>query len=676
MRPWKTLVAGALALFAGSAVAQRADKLAPSAAPPELARARPGAPVATPTSPTGPHVLGKQDVDAWLDGYMPYALRTSDIAGAVVVVVQNGKVLTQRGFGYADIAKRRPVDPDTTLFRPGSVSKLVTWTAVMQLVEQGKIDLDADVNRYLDFKIPPYDGQPITMRQIMTHTAGFEDVAKNLIALSPKGHVPLEPYLKAWVPHRLYAPGTTPAYSNWATALAGYVVQRVSGQSFDDYVDGHVFAPLGMRNSSFRQPLPPRLQSMMATGYPRASAPASAYEYVNPAPAGSLASTGADMARFMIAHLQDGTIDGHAILKPETARMMHQSPLDRVNPKSLVPPLNRMELGFFETNINGREVVGHLGDTQVFHTALHLFLADKVGLYLSVNSAGKAGAAGAVRAALFADFADRYFPNAGKDGSIDAKTSAEHARLMAGNWQVSRRLKNGFVRSLSLLSQTKVSVGPKGELVIPDLKGPSGDPRRWVEIAPFVWREVGGHDRLAAQVVGGQVVRWSMDMESPVAVFDRVPGAVSNTWLLPLLYLSLAVLLLAFLHWPAAALVRRRYKAPFAAEGRARRLYRGVRLAAGLDLAMLIVWAVAVTALFGDLGKLNGGSDGLLWVLQIAGLVVFVGAVVVAVLNLVAAWREGRRWPGKLWAVLVVVATATVLYVAFAFGLLDMTVNY
>lgn len=676
MRSWKTLVAGALAIMATSVPAQRVDRLAPSLAPREMARAAPAAPIATPMSPTGPHVLGKADVDAWLDGYMPYALRTGDIAGAVVVVVKDGQVLTQRGFGYADVAKRRPVDPDTTLFRPGSVSKLVTWTAVMQLVEQGKIDLDADVNRYLDFRIPPRDGQPITMRQIMTHTAGFEDVAKNLIALDRKNHVPLEPYLKTWVPHRIYAAGTTPAYSNWATALAGYVVQRVSGQSFDDYVDRNVFTPLGMRNSTFRQPLPARLQPMMATGYPRASAPASPYEYVNPAPAGSLASTGADMARFMIAHLQDGTIDGHAILRPETARVMHQSPLDKVNPKSLIPPLNRMELGFFETNINGREVVGHLGDTQVFHTALHLFLADKVGLYLSVNSAGKAGAAGAVRAALFSDFADRYFPATGQDGRIDAKTSADHARMMAGNWQVSRRLKNGFVRALSLMSQTKVLVGPKGELVIPDLKGPSGGPRRWTEIAPFVWREVGGHDRVAAQVVDGKVVRWSMDMESPFAVFDRVPASVSNTWLLPLLYVSLAVLLLAFLHWPAAALVRRRYKAPLAAAGRARWMYRGVRLAAGLDLAMLIAWAIAITVLFGDLAKLNSGADLLLWVLQIVGLIVFVGAVVVAALNVAAALRDRRRWPGKLWAVLVLVATVTVLYVAFAFGLLDMTVNY
>jgi CubicO group peptidase (beta-lactamase class C family) len=128
--------------------------------------------------PAARHELTQTDADAWLDGFMPGSLARGDIAGAVVVIVKDGEVLTQRGFGYADIAARKDVDPANTLFRVGSTSKLFTWTAVMQLVEQGKIDLDTDVNRYLDFKIPLYRGKPITMRQIMTHTAGFEDAFK------------------------------------------------------------------------------------------------------------------------------------------------------------------------------------------------------------------------------------------------------------------------------------------------------------------------------------------------------------------------------------------------------------------------------------------------------------------------------------------------------------------
>src|SRR4029077_13996610 len=136
--------------------------------------------------------------------------------------------LTERGYGYSDVEKRTPVDPALTLFRPGSVSKLLTWTAVMQLVEQGKINLDADVNQYLDFKIPDRDGKPITMRNLMQHTAGFEEQVRGIISEDPKAPG-FDTLLKAWVPTRVFAPGTTPAYSNYGVSLAGYIVQRLSG---------------------------------------------------------------------------------------------------------------------------------------------------------------------------------------------------------------------------------------------------------------------------------------------------------------------------------------------------------------------------------------------------------------------------------------------------------------
>src|SRR6201999_1284914 len=173
--------------------------------------------------------LTQEDANAWLDGYMPYALHTGDIAGAVVAIVKDGKILTERGYGFSDVEKRTPVDPKKTLFRPGSVSKLLTWTAVMQLVEQGKINLDADVNQYLDFKIPAFDGKPVTMRNLMTHTAGFEERLKGITWDGAEGDLPLGEYLKQYIPARIYAPGSTPAYSNFAAAMAGYILARVSG---------------------------------------------------------------------------------------------------------------------------------------------------------------------------------------------------------------------------------------------------------------------------------------------------------------------------------------------------------------------------------------------------------------------------------------------------------------
>src|SRR6201996_2282815 len=409
----------------------------------------------TPSPPAAP--LTAADVNAWLDGYMPYALKTGDIAGAVVVVVKDGEILTERGYGYADVAARKPVDPKLTLFRPGSVSKLVTWTAVMQQVEQGKIDLDADVNQYIDFKIPARDGKPVTMRELMQHVAGFEEQAKGIMSDNPKA-LRFEALLKQWVPERVFAPGSTPAYSNYGASLAGYIVQRVSGESFDDYVEKHIFAPLDMKYSTFRQPLPANLEPMMSTCYSEASAPAKKFEIVGPAPAGSLSSPGEDMAHFMIAHLQNGEYHGNRILKAETAEMMHNSPL------TLLPPLNRMELGFFETNVNGREVIAHLGDTQNFHTSLHLFLKEGVGFYVSFNSPGKAGAVGGLRGALFEDFADRYFPAEENNGTVDAKTAAAHAALLTGRWVNSRGSQSSFISALGLVGQTKVGVDAKGRL--------------------------------------------------------------------------------------------------------------------------------------------------------------------------------------------------------------------
>lgn len=668
MKAWKSIVMGAAALVLGAgAIAQQA--MPPAAQP--LAP-QPSAPPKSLPLPEGAHDLTKADLDAWLDGYMPFALHTGDLAGAVVTVVKDGQVLTARGYGYADIAKKTPVDPEKSLFRPGSVSKLITWTAVMQQVEAGKIDLDKDINTYLDFKIPARNGQPVTMRQVMTHTAGFEERVKYIIGTDPKDLMPLGDFLKKWVPTRIFDAGTTPAYSNYATALAAYVVQRVSGVPFDDYLDQRIFKPLDMRYSTFRQPLPKALQPFEAKGYPQASKPVEPFELVGPGPAGSMAASGVDMAKFMIAHLQNG----RGLLRPETAAMMHNSPTDKVNPRSLIPPLNRMELGFFETNINNRWVIAHLGDTQNFHTSLHLFMKEGVGFYVSFNSAGKQGAAHTVRIALFQDFADRYFPNTAKDGVVDARTSAEHAKMMAGNWTASRRSDTNFLALASLLGQTTITVGPKGELVIPDLKDPSGAVRQWVEIAPFVWRDKNGHDRLAGQVVDGKVVRWSYDMISPFTVFDRVSPAVNTAWLLPALYIALAVLLLTVLYWPVAWAVRRNYGAQIAVSGQALKAYRGLRIVAGLALAVLIGWIVTFSTLLESLGSLNDGSDWLLWLLQIAGVLAFFGLVGFAAWNVWLTWKDGRRWPAKLWSVVVLLSALIVLHVAWSFGMLAMTVNY
>lgn len=611
--------------------------------------------------------LTREDAEAWLDGYMRYALQRGDTAGAVVAVVKDGEVLLQKGYGYADVEQRRPVDPEGTLFRPGSVSKLFTWTAVMQLVEQGKIDLDQDVNAYLDFEIPARDGQPVTMRNIMTHTGGFEESLRGLITADPEGAPPLGEILKGWVPERIFAPGTTPAYSNYATALAGYIVERVSGQPFDDYVERNIFAPLGMNNSSFRQPLPERLQARMSKGYALGSGDPKPYEMVGPAPAGSLASTGADMAKFMIAHLNEGG----PLLEPQTARMMHGTTLNQI------PGLNRMALGFYEQDVNGYDVIAHGGDTQWFHSYLWLFPEQDVGLYISVNSAGKDGASGPIRTALFHEFADRYFPGeeAGDNERVAPELAAEHARMVAGTYVNSRRADSSFMKALGLVGQTTIDVDAEGNLVVAALPGIGGAPREWVEVAPFVWRDAQGN-RMAAEVVDGKVVRLSFDEFSPFMVFEPAPWYLSSSWLLPALIAGLVILLLTALSWPAGAIARRRYGAKLALTGKDRTAYRLVRGFSALVVLVLIGWAVAISTMMSDLNLLSGPLDWLVVLLQITGLIAFIGLFLISLWNLWLVWKGKRGWFSKLWSVLVVLAALVALWVGFAFNLIGFGLNY
>ena len=140
--------------------------------------------------------------------------------------------------------------------------------------------------------------QPITLRNIMTHTAGFEETAEELFVPDAKDLKPLGTYVKEHLPERIYPPGTTPAYSNYATTVAGYIVQRVSGQDFNDYIDEHILKPLSMAHSTFRQPLLPSLLPLMSKGYSLASQPAKGFEFVEAFPAGSSSVSAMDMSSF------------------------------------------------------------------------------------------------------------------------------------------------------------------------------------------------------------------------------------------------------------------------------------------------------------------------------------------------------------------------------------------
>jgi CubicO group peptidase (beta-lactamase class C family) len=607
------------------------------------------------------HELAKADADAWLDGFMPLALTQNDIAGGVVVIVKDGQVLTERGFGYADIALHKRVDPETTLFRIGSVSKLFTWTAVMQLQEQGKIDLDADVNRYLDFKIAPFEGKPVTMRQLMTHTAGFEEAIKGGNVYSGTAPI-LGDAVKELEPGRVFTPGATPAYSNYGASLAGYIVERVSGQSFEEYVQQHVFKPLKMDLSTTVQSLPQPLAPFMSQGYERASSKAQPFEVVSVSPAGGISSSAADMAKFMIANLAQGA----GLLKPATLEQMWTP-----SPKVFVPGLNRMGLGYYQQNMNGRQVVGHGGDLRLFHSYLWLVPASNVGVFVSLNSAGTEGSNWTIRQALFEQFADRYFPAADSRALVELPTAKAHAEQLAGSYVSSRAWFTDFMSVLNLFGQVRIEVGEDGRPVVPDPLG--GPPVKWIETEPYVWHAAYGHQRLGATVEDGKVVRWSLDAVSPFMVWDRVAWYADAAWIVPSLIAAVLVILLTAISWPIGALVRRRYKAGLPSTGGGLAVHRAVKSAASLGVLAIASW----TAVFLASEPLASGTID--WVIRTAEVLSAVSAVALLGASFCKLWNaftgSTTRF-AKLFALVFAVAALLLVWVMLASHLIGFGVRY
>jgi CubicO group peptidase (beta-lactamase class C family) len=433
-----------------------------------------------------PH--SREDLEAFFDGIVAAQMRSSSIASATLSVVKDGELFFAKGYGYADREARRPVDPERTLFRPGSISKLFTWTAVMQLVEQGKIDLEADVNQYVsDFQIPDTFPEPITMKQLMTHTPGFEDGALGyLLIKNVSDLVPLSASLAAHIPRRVRPPATYSSYSNYGAALAGLIVANVSGMSFEEYVEKNIFDPLGMSRSTFREPLPQTLAPDMATSYRRengAFEPGHFELISNFGPAGALSSTSTDIARFMIAHLQLGRYGENRILAEETARRMHQ----RIY--FLDERLPGMAHGFYEEEVRGQRVIGHGGDTEFFHSTLALFPEHDVGLFVSV-----VGRNGLPLMDLVDAFVARQFPFPEPANPKPPADFAERGTRFAGSYRFTRQNWSTIEKLLALFQTLSVSVTEKNELL---LEGFLPEPMRFVEVEPRLFQQVDGTLKVA-----------------------------------------------------------------------------------------------------------------------------------------------------------------------------------
>jgi len=628
------------------------------------APAKAAAAVAAPAQRANGPEMTSADVSAFLDGVMPLQLAREDIAGAVIVVVKDGKILFAKGYGYANVEKRIPVSPDTTLFRPGSISKLFNWTAIMQQVEQGKLDLDRDVNDYLDLKIPPTFPKPITLRDIMTHTAGFEETAQELFVADAAHLTPLGDYVKTHLPERIFPPFTTPAYSNYATTMAGYILQRVSGEPFDDYIDNHIFHPLGMMHCTVRQPLPDALKPLVSEGYRVASQPAKPFEFVEAAPAGSSSVTGTDMARFMIAHLQDGQYEVAQILRPDTVRLMHSRQF------SNLPDMNSMALGFYEESRNGHRIIGHAGDTEYFHSDLHLILEQQVGFFVSYNSAGKGEIS--PRDALWHAFLDRYYPYEPPAAAAVAN-AAEDARLVSGRYISSRRAQTTVLKVLNVQGEPKVFANAGGTISVDALKDLNGQPKKFREIGPLMFREVYGQGRVAfKRDDAGQLV---MVIDYPFFVFQRSPGAENGTFNLWMIIAAIAIFVLTLLLWPVGALLRKHYGHPLNLTPQQRRLRLIVRLTCLLDLVFLVLFVGFFAMAEKDIGILSPRFNPLLRTIQFVGWLGLLGTLA-ALYGAWQSWKERHWWLSRLGDTLIAVSCLGFVWFVFVWNMLHWSLRY
>lgn len=628
--------------------------------------------VAGPSTSAGDqlHALSTEDLSTFFDGLVPFALQRGDVAGGVISVVKDGKVIFARGYGYDNLKKHTVPSPDTTLFRIGSTSKLFTWTAVMQLVQAGKLNLDQDINDYLDFRIPPFEGKPITLRNLMTQSPGFEDTARDLISTDGKP-VNLEHYLKTHLPARIFPPGQLVAYSNYGCGLAGYIVQRVSGQDFDDYVEQHIFKPLDMQHSTFRQPLPETLAPMMATSYQTASdGKPKDFEIVDPSPAGGMSTTAMDMTHFMMAHLQGGSYDGGQILAPATVALMHTPQ------RTDAPGMNGYALGFYQENRNGQHIIGHAGDTDYFHTDLHLMLDADVGIFMSFNSAGNEGGAEVIRSAVFDAFLNRYFPAATPDLPTAATAKADATRV--AGWYLASRRNESALRMLYALTQTKVSALPDGTILGPAFINPSGAPMHWREVGPLKYQQVNGPyhmDFVAA--ANGDIRYWVTDAEPPVMVFLPETGLHALGSIELWGTLSLLFLLATLLTWLCGWLVRRHYRRPLALNAAQRRSRLLSRLGALLLFVDLAGWMGLLLATAADQEiLLHGAMTPWLYIQYVLGVVSLLGALAI-VAHAVRSWVAPRRGRWVLAGeTLLALATIYLVWLIVAFGMVSFNVRY
>lgn len=450
-------------------------------------------------------------VEAFVDGLITPLMRLENSPTGVVAVAKGGTTILSKGYGYKDLDEYIPADADNMLVRVASISKLFTWVAVMQQVERGKLDLDADVNTYLkNFQITDtFPGEPITLRHIMTHRTGFEDVASR--HLIPKGEElisrSLAESMKTFQPKRVFAPGSHRAYSNYATGLAGLIVENVSGLKFNAYIKENIFDPLGMEHSTFDEPLPAHLAPNMSGEYNLSGGLFSKAKFErlsNFAPAGGMSSTAPDMLKFGQAIIDTVKLGTHTLLKPETMRQM----LDVAY--SFDDRIPGLALGFTHRKLGDHTIYGHRGDLRFYHSELAIDLEKNLAFFVAFTNRGGM----TIRGIFGQSFYDTFYP-----GTVIKPTRpsdfSSRAERYVGAYHYWRA---GFstIKKMSLLSPSaEVSASGKNSLLI------NGE--EFIEIGPDLFQKAYGTEKIVFhQDEQGMVSGFTSD-EWPFSETFRAP---------------------------------------------------------------------------------------------------------------------------------------------------------
>jgi CubicO group peptidase (beta-lactamase class C family)/uncharacterized membrane protein YidH (DUF202 family) len=600
------------------------------------------------------------DLAAFFDGVLSQRLERDDIAGAAVAVVKDGEVLLEKGYGYADVAKKVPVSPQETVFGIASISKTFTATAVMQLVAAGQLNLDADVDRYLDFKVAKTFPEPITLRRLLTHTAGFEESGKDNIE-DPAAMSKLGPFLATHQPVQIFRPGTRIAYSNYGNSLAGYVVERAAGQPFADYIAQHIYLPLGMQHSTFEAPLPPGLASLATRDYWLASQPRRSIEYLPRRPAGGMFTTTDDMTRYMIMHLQGD----QRVLTEQAARTLHTIQW-RGHPQG-----PGIALALYQSVANGRFVLAHGGDLACQHSEMWLVPDEHLGVFVIFNSSGTDLLR--IRGSIWKAFVDRYLPPTAPPPST---VKAESSAAVAGSYLTTRRFQTNFLSLASFLQPTRVEANSDGSISMEGATDYNGTPRKYFPISDLLFQESDGHTLAFVRGENGRIVAVIAD---GIAEYEAEQGLLGGRTQALLLLLSAAILIFALVTWPLAALVRRRYERPLREELDAPALKRKwmVRGTVMVGVIMILLASLYLAQLSKlEFQILSAGTDPYLRLFQLLALLLIIGSVH-AVWSAVLTWkrREGA-WTHRLGMTLTGCALAVMSVFILSYHFLALRLAY